>query len=638
MTTPKSANYAANQRPDGLPVTDAGPGTRALAFQRETSIAIFSAWAILFHLMARYIFKASSEWYLTPLFAVLLLGGVPLLFSLARKLAARDFGADLIAGISILTAVALGEYLVGAIVVLMLSGGEALEQYATRRSSAVLGALAKRMPQIAHRKTETGISDLALDQVAIGDTLTIFPHEICPVDGVVVEGNGVMDEAYLTGEPFVISKAPGSQVISGAVNGDSALTIVASKLPVDSRYSRIMEVMRSSEQNRPRLRRVGDQLGALYTPLALSLGIGAWLVSGQAHRFLAVMVIATPCPLLIAIPVAVIGAISLSASRGVIIRNPAVLEQIDLCRTIIFDKTGTLTYGRPALTTILCGPEFDRDSVLKAVASIERYSKHPLSGAIVQAASEAHLALQNVSQISETPGKGLRGLVAGREVLITGRDKSPVAVGSLPPASGGLECVVMIDGEFAALFQFRDAPRHESMPFVKHLGPRHLVEKVLLVSGDRESEVRYLADTVGITDIYSGKSPEEKLAIVRDETSRARTLFVGDGINDAPALMAATVGVAFGQNSDITSEAADAVVLESSITKVDELIHIGRRMRAIALQSAIGGLGLSLIGMFAAATGHLPPVTGAVAQEIIDVLSVLNALRIVLPMGKLTDF
>ena len=242
------------------------------------------------------------------------------------------------------------------IVILMLSGGTALEEFASSRASSVLDALAKRMPQTAHKKTGEGLSDVKLADIAIGDELVVFPHEICPVDGVVLEGQGKMNEAYLTGEPFEIEKVPGAQVLSGAVNGDVALYIRAEKLAVDSRYARIMQVMQDAEQRRPRIRRLGDKLGAWYTPAALVLAGLAWAITGDSHRFLAVIVVATPCPLLIAIPVAVIGAISLAARRGIIIRNPAVLEQIDRCRTLIFDKTGTLTYGRPTLSEILCSP------------------------------------------------------------------------------------------------------------------------------------------------------------------------------------------------------------------------------------------------------------------------------------------
>jgi heavy metal translocating P-type ATPase len=611
---------------------------RFFAHPKETYIAILAAAAIAVHLVLRYGLHTSPLAAASPLYLALVMGGVPLVFDLARKLAKRQFGSDLLAGISIVTAVLLGQYLVAVIVVLMLSGGEALEQYATRRASSVLDALARRMPEVAHRKDQGRITDLRLEQVAVGDTLVVFPHEICPVDGVVIEGRGVMDEAYLTGEPFQISKTPGAMVMSGAINGDTALTIQAEKLALDSRYARIMQVVHATEQNRPPLRRLGDQLGAWYTPLALALAAGAGLISGDWVRFLAVLVVATPCPLLIAIPVAVIGAISLSARHSIIIKNPAVLEQVDSCRTLIFDKTGTLTYGKPELTDVLCASGFTREQVLRMAASLEQYSKHPLAGAILQAAKAAGLALDEVAQMSERPGEGLRGTVEGRCVQITGRGKVADQELPLPPAAGGLECLVLVDGGYAATLRFRDVPRHESRPFIRHLRPSHGVQKVMLVSGDRESEVRYLAELVGIQEVHAGQSPEQKVEIVRREAARASTLYVGDGINDAPALLAATVGVAFGPHSDITAEAAGAVILEMSLDKVDELIHIGRRMRRIALQSAVGGMAASLLGMLAAAGGFLPPIGGAITQEIIDVVAVLNAVRVALPAGELRDF
>jgi heavy metal translocating P-type ATPase len=590
----------------------------------------------------RFGLHESEHAYRLPLIGVLVIGGIPLVYDLLIKVFHREFGSDILAGISIVTSVVLDEYLAGSLVVLMLSGGAALEAYAVRSASSVLSALAKRMPSLAHRQHDSAVTDVALEQVAVGDALLVFPHEICPVDGVVIAGHGDMDESYLTGEPYQMSKTPGSPVLSGAINGRSALTIRAVKRAVDSRYAKIMQVMRASEQRRPRLRRLGDQLGAYYTPLAAGLALAAWAISGQADRFLAVLVVATPCPLLIAIPVAIIGSISLAARRGIIVKDPAVLEQIDKCRTMIFDKTGTLTYGQPRMSQQLCAAGFDPRQVLLLVASAERYSKHPLATAIVAAAREANLPLEQASQMSERAGEGLRAAVAGRQVRVTSRKQlaadQPAAAALLPSTRGGLECVVLIDGVYAATYGFRDEPRPDGLPFVRHLLPRHRFDRTLLVSGDRESEVRYLADRVGIGEIHAGKSPEEKLAIVRNETQKGRTLFLGDGINDAPALTAATVGVAFGQNSDVTTEAAGAVIMDSSLDKVDEFLHISRRMRAIALESAVGGMTLSAVGMLLAAAGYLPPVAGAIAQEIIDALAVLNALRAAFPPRVLSDF
>jgi heavy metal translocating P-type ATPase len=575
-----------------------------------------------------------------PLYLVLAAGGVPLVLSLALKLIRRQFGSDLLAGISIVAAVQLEEYLAGAFVVLMLSGGEALEAFALVRASSVLQALARRMPLIAHRRASRQISEVPLDQVRTGDELIVYPHEICPVDAVVLEGHGVMDESYLTGEPFMMPKAPGSEVFSGAINGEHALTLRASRLAVDSRYARIMNVMRNSEQQRPQLRRLGDQLGAWYTPVALTLAISAWMWSGEPVRFLAVLVVATPCPLLIGIPVAIIGAISLAAKRSIIIRDPAVLERIDGCRTIVLDKTGTLTFGAPTLTDRLPAKGTDDRLVLQCAASVERYSKHPLARPILEAAAREHLVLLDASAVRERPGDGLEGDVSGRHVHIIGRRQAEAAghADALPPVSTGLECVVLIDGRYAATYRFHDAPRADSRSFIRHLGPRHQLERVLLVSGDRESEVQYLAEQVGIHEIYAGRTPEEKVAITRQETSRAPTLFIGDGINDAPALVTATVGLAFGHQSEITAEAAGAVIMDTSLKRVDELFHLARRMRRIALQSAVGGMAMSIVGMVIAFGGWLPPVGGAIFQEIIDLAAVLNALRAAVPGGELSDY
>ncbi len=577
-----------------------------------------------------------------PLLAVLILCGLPLLYKMTVRVCQGDFGADLLAGLSIVTSLLLHEYLAGSLVVLMLSSGVALESYAVRKASSVLDALAKRMPSIAHRKLDDQLTDIATEQVNIGDSLLILPHEICPVDGTVTEGSGTMDESFLTGEPYSMSKTIGSQVISGAINGDAALTIRADKLTVDSRYAKIMAVMRSSEQYRPNIRRLGDQLGALYTPIAVLLAITAWAVSGDVLRFLAVLVVATPCPLLIGIPVTIISSISLAARREIIIKNPAILETIGTCRTAIFDKTGTLTYGRPVLTAIIPANAYQEQQILLLIASLERYSKHPLSSAILQAAEQENLTLLSVTKMTELPGAGLKGQVSGLQLQITSRKKlaelHPDQIALLPAMSGGLECIVLIDDGYAATLQFRDEVRSDSTSFINHLGPNHLFDKVMLVSGDRESEVRYLAEKVGIKDVFFNQSPEQKLDIVRAETKVAKTIFLGDGINDAPSLTAATIGIAFGQNSDITSEAADAVIMDSSLLKVDELFHIGARMRNIALQSAVGGMALSLIGMGFAGLGYVTPVAGAVIQEIIDVLAVLNALRAALPPKSLSDF
>ena len=337
---------------------------------------------------------------------------IPLLISLIQQVLKGNFSVDILALLSIVTSIILGQYWVAAIVVLMLSGGQALEAYATRRASSVLSALAKRMPQTAHRAGELD-SNVPIDDIAIDDQLLIYPHEICPVDGLVVAGQGSMDESYLTGEPFLIAKAPGATVLSGSINGNAVLTIRATKKASDSRYAKIVEVLHASEANRPQIQRLGDRLGSWYTPIAVLIALASWFFSGQSERFLAVLVIATPCPLLISIPVAIIGAISVGARFGIIIKDPSILEKMETCHVLIVDKTGTLTYGKPSLTKVDHFGNINRELALQYVASLERYSKHPLASAVLAAADAEGSSLLEVEDVSEAPGAGLSGHIQG---------------------------------------------------------------------------------------------------------------------------------------------------------------------------------------------------------------------------------
>ena len=575
-----------------------------------------------------------------PLLGALVLGGGPQVWAVLRRVLGGRFDADILALVSIITSVILGEYLAGTIIVLMLAGGTVLEQYATKKASSVLDALAQRMPRTAHRVPSKVVGeateDVPVEAIQPGDALMIFPHETCPVDGEVTAGHGSMNEAYLTGEPYLLAKSIGSAVLSGAMNGESALTIKATKPAVDSRYAQIMRVVQETEQNQPAMRRLAERLGAWYTPLALAFAGAAWAWSGDAGRFLAVIVVATPCPLLIGIPVAVIGAISLAAKNGILIRKAASLEDIDRCRVFIFDKTGTLTYGTPSVTEVICGDGFEKDRVLSVVASLERYSRHPLAGALIKAGEG--LPRVEVLAVHEMPGQGLVATVDGMEVEVTGRKRAMGLGLALPEEGAGLECVVLMDGKFAALVRFRDAPRQDAPEFVRHLATRHGGSRVVLLSGDRESEVRYLAELAGITEVLFGQSPEEKVRFVKEIAATTPVLYVGDGINDAPALLAATVGIALGDKGEIAVQAADAAILEPSLRRVDQLIHIGRRMRRIALQSAVGGMALSGICMALAAGGYLTPAAGALAQEAIDVAAVLNALRVGIAHSGMSDY
>ena len=605
-------------------------------FTRDIASAALAVAGILAHLYLRYATGAPNETAGYPLLAAIVLGGTPQVWTVLRRVLSGRFDADILATVSIVSSVILQEYLAGAIIVLMLAGGTVLEQYATGKASSVLDALASRLPLVAHRLRGEGTEEVPVEKIQPGDRLVVFPHETCPVDGTVVAGHGTMNEAYLTGEPYLLAKSIGAPVLSGAMNGETALTIEASKPAVDSRYAQIMRVVRETETNQPAMRRLAERLGAWYTPLSLAIAGAAWAASGDPGRFLAVIVVATPCPLLIGIPVAVIGAVSLAAKRGILIRKASALEDIDRCRVFVFDKTGTLTYGRPAVSEVVTAPEFPRDRVLRLVGSMEGYSRHPLAAAIVKAAEG--LAPVEVSEIHERPGQGLVAVADGQRVEVTGRKQAAGRGLLLPEETAGLECVVLIEDRFAALIRFRDVPRHDAPDFVRHLGTRHGGTRVVLLSGDRESEVRYLAELAGIQEVLYGQSPEEKVAFVGEIAKTVPVLYVGDGINDAPALLAATVGIALGDRGEIAVQAADAAILEPSLRRVDQLIHIGRRMRAIALQSAVGGMALSAICMAAAAAGWLTPSAGALAQEAIDIAAVLNALRVGIGGDEMTDY
>lgn len=613
---------------------------RALAASGEGRISIATLAAIVLWGALR-IAGLDAWWVDLPLMVMCVVVAVPLAIEVARGLVTRRVGADILGLLALITAGVMGEWIVAAVLALMVSGGAALEAAATARASAVLEALARRSPSVAHRREPDGqLRDVEAASVDVGDIVVVLPHEVCPVDGIVTEGRGAMDESYLTGEPYVVPKTPGSTVLSGAINSTEALVVEAQRRAQDSRYAQIVGVLTKAEAEQPPMRRLADRLGLTYTLIALGLATLGWAVSGDPNRFLAVLVIATPCPLLIGIPVAIIGAIALAARYGIIIKDPGMLERISTARTMIFDKTGTLTYGKPTLSAVHLADGQDRDELLRLVSSVEQYSRHPLAVAVMEATpGVAHVA---VERVAEVPGMGLEAVAGDRLVNVSGRaamaTSRPDVAALLPPEATGLECVVLIDGRYAGTLQFRDEPRSGAREFIEHLERRHGVVRTMLLSGDRRSEVEYLAERVGLTEAMAQVSPEHKLEIVRTETAQAPTVFLGDGVNDAPAMTAATVGVAFGRNNDVTAEAADAVVLDSSFERLDELMHIGRRLRRIALQTAIGGIGLSVVGMLLAVVGLLPPLAGAIAQEAIDMLAIANATRVSMARRPMTDF
>ncbi len=622
--------------------------TRSLRPTKEAGIAAIALTAIATHLALRYGVRPAGTlldvpWPDVPLIVALAAGGIPLVVELLMRVVRLQFGSDLLAGISIVTAAMLGEYLAGTLVVLMLSGGQTLETYAVRSASSALLALARRMPALAHRRTDGRVMDVPLESLVPGDCVVVFPHETCPVDGVVLDGHSTMDESYLTGEPYMLAKVPGASVLSGAINGEGALTIRAEKSAVDSRYAKIMQVMRESEQRRPRLRRLGDQLGAIYTPVAVAIAAAAWAMtrrpgpvpgraggghavpaahrhSGRHHR--------------IRVPRGSARHHHQGPGRA---RTDRHVPHGDLrqdrhahLRPAEADRGAARAWVYRARRS---GGDREPRALLAPSAGVGRDRGGPPQPARARGASGCVANVRAKVSEARSPDASCKSPAAARLL-----EELPATRALLPDVTGGLECVVILDGVYAATFRFRDEPRTDGRSFIGHLGPRHGFQRVMLVSGDRDSEVRYLAEKVGITEVYASQSPEQKLALVRAETRQTKTVFMGDGINDAPALTAATVGIAFGQGSDVTAEAAGVVIMDSSLGRVDELLHIGRRMRRVALQTAVGGMALSLVGIGVAAAGYLPPVAGAVTQEVIDVFAVLNALRTTVTPRVLSDF
>ncbi len=584
---------------------------------------LFVIASILLSILLHYILDSD-----VPYFIGFIVGGVPMVYMVLQKLFNKNFGADSLAAIGIISGMFLGQYLATSIIILMLATGILIEKMAYQKASSVLAALAKRMPEYAHHSTPDGIKPLSLDKIKVGDILIVMPFEACPVDGLVIQGNSNMDESYLTGEPYQISKAPGSVVYAGTLNGAGTLHIQAQKKAHDSRYERIVDVLKKSQTEKPKFRRIADQIGAWFSPFAFLFALIAGYISQDATRFLAILFSATPCPLLIAIPLTIVSAISYAAKHSIIIKDASILERLPQCRTAIFDKTGTLTLGKPTLTKISTAANISEQLILQLTASLEQYSKHPLASAIIQASKDRNIPFLEVTQLSEEPGRGLSGQINQHQLLITNRKKSNIPNSQLPPLETGLECIVLLDGQYAATFQFHDQTKKECHAFIKHLPYSHAFNKIMLVSGDRMSEVEYLGKQLELTELYASQSPLDKLAIVLKERLKATTVFIGDGINDAPALNAADVGIAFGEYSEVTAAASGAVILENKLEKIDQLLHLGISTRQIVLESAIGGMALSLICMVAAALGYINPVEGALLQEIIDVVAILNALKI----------
>ena len=582
-----------------------------------------------------------SEWALWTWTAGLVLTGAPVLWQTLRHVARGHLATDIVAMLAITVAVILQQPLAGLIVVLMQTGGEALERYAEGRASQAVRQLEAESPHIAHRVGLEGIDDITVDEIAVGDELVVKSGEMVPCDGVVTKGVSQVDTSRLTGEPWPVSAHDGTHLLSGTLNLTGPLTLRTTAITRESQYARIVELVRSAAASKAPLQRLADRYAVWFTPLTLLVCGIAWAWSGDPSTALAVLVVATPCPLILATPIAIIGGVNRAASRHIIMRTGAALEQLSAVRAAVFDKTGTLTRGGASVSRIVAVPPRSSSALLGLAAAVEQYSGHALARSVVDAAEAQGLALTEPDGVIEEPGHGITGRVLGHTVSIGGReyirarvDGSAKRHNDWSPFSGSatLCAYVEIDGRFGGIIEFAERLRPDAREMLDGLRSQG-IQRVVLLSGDQERNAQAVARAVGIEAWEGNLLPAEKLErIERISRQEGPVLMVGDGANDAPALSRADVGVALaGHGGGVTAEAADVVVLTDELTGVSEAIAISRRTMRIARQSIWVGLSLSCVAMVFAAAGYIPPVVGALLQEGIDVAVIVNALRASLP-------
>jgi heavy metal translocating P-type ATPase len=581
--------------------------------------------------VARWIFGLSDAarmiWWGT-----LLIGGAPLACKTLLGMVRGRFASDVVALLAILTALAMGEGFAGLIIVLMQSGGETLERYSLAQASSALDQLMARAPRVAWKKTDDHLLEVSADDVAIGDTLVVRRGDLVPVDGRLLSDRAEVDESAITGEPLTRPKAAGDLILSGSVNTGDAFELRAEKRSDESQYAQIVRLVRQAQEEKPPLQRLADRYAVWFTPLTLFMcGVG-WLITGSASTILAVLVVATPCPLILAVPVAVISGINRAARAGIIVKGGTPIEQIARARAVVFDKTGTLTHGTPKLGRAVPVGGFSEDELLRIAGSVEQFSSHVLGQTLADAARARCGELPMPTDVAEVTGRGVEGVVDGRSVLVGSPRFLEERLGAGLPANGisdgKMVTYVAIDGKPAGVILFEDQLRPVVPDLMRQLREMG-VEKTVMLTGDHSAHAMAIGREAAIDHVHAELMPHGKVEKLKQLMPDFEpVVMVGDGINDAPALAAATVGVAMGAHgTGVSAEAADMVLLVDDITKVAEAMAIGRRVLRIAKQSIYAGLGLSLSLMVVAAFGLIPPAVGALCQEAIDIAVILNALR-----------
>ena len=558
---------------------------------------------------------------------------VPAVLWVVGALRQGRVGVDVIAVLSLVGTLLVGEYLAGALIAVMLAGGRALEAAAARRASHDLRALLEHAPRFARRRVGAQVRVIPIADVAVDDLLVVGPGETVPVDGRVADTVAVLDESVLTGESVQVERGSGEPVRSGVVNAGGPFELRATATAEDSTYAGIVRLAEQARAENAPIVRLADRYAAWFLPLTLLVAGGAWLVTGSAVRAVAVLVVATPCPLLLAAPVAIVSGLSRASRHGVVIRSGGALESLGSATTLVMDKTGTLTMGRPVVVGVLTAPGRDAAQVLRLAASVDQMSPHVLAEAIVTEALTRGLKPSLPTDVTEQAGRGVAGFVDGRRVEVGKRSEDPGdanwarAVLNRASLDSAAVAWVSVDGELAGAVLLRDPLRRHAPRTVRRLRSAGL-NRLVMLTGDRPEPAREVATVLGLDEVYAQQTPADKVAAVREEKQRAGTVMVGDGVNDAPALAAATVGVAMGaRGATASSEAADIVLTTDRLDRLADAMDIARWSRRIAVQSAVVGMALSLAAMVIAALGWLPPAAGALLQEGIDVAVILNALR-----------
>ncbi|MCZ8099348.1 MAG: heavy metal translocating P-type ATPase [Burkholderiales bacterium] len=562
-----------------------------------------------------------------------------LLVIIARSLARGEFGLDIVAALSMSGSLLIGESLAGNVIALMFAGGQVLEDHAQQRAKRDMTALLARVPRTASRYDDGHLAQVPLEDLKPGDRILVRPGEVVPVDGAVSNHPALLDESAMTGEPLPVRRAVGQPAMSGSTNAGAAFDLVAERSAEQSTYAGIVRLVREAQESKAPMARLADRWGLGFLGLTILIAGTTWLLTGDARRTLAVLVVATPCPLILAVPVAIVAGLSRAAKHGVLVKSAGALEAMARARTLLFDKTGTLTGGAPRVVSIEPAAGYSEEEILLLAGSLAQGSQHVVSAALVAEARERGLSLPPPAAVREEHGAGLAGVVDARPVVLGSLahvaahlpQDSRRAVPSAEESAERMVTAVGADGRFAGLIVLADEVREEAREALIDLKDGGF-NRIVLVTGDRADVAAAVAARLPIDEVVADATPTQKVEVVRREALLATTVMVGDGVNDAPALAAADIGVAMGaRGAAASSEAADAVILVDSLDRLPRAFAAARRARSIALQSVAAGMALSTAGMVAAGFGYLTPLQGALIQEAIDVAVVLNALRVLAP-------